>query len=210
MRPHRRRRILVGNFQYRLLAFNLIYFLAILLLLAVALFVPVIIRLEGRTSSLNEQYAAATQFLLLDARLWPALALVFVLLAAHSVFISHRIAGPLFGFRRVFKALTEGNLFVRATIRRSDYLAREADAINEMITAMRKRIQGVRQECDQARAACEAVRREGQHGSRETICQGIEDLGSQLDRLQAALDQFKISEEGERATAPPPTSGPRG
>lgn len=208
MRPYKRRRILVSDFQYRLLAFNLTYFLIILLILAAALFVPLMIQMESRTLFPTEQYRVATQFLLLDARLWPVLALVFVLLAGHSVFISHRIAGPLFGFRRVFKALAEGNLSARARIRKDDYLVQEADAINEMITAMRTRIQGVRQEYGQVCATWDEVRREVERGSPETLCRGMENLGRQLERLQAVLDQFKTGEEGDRLTDHSQDNGP--
>ncbi len=195
MRPYHRRRILVRTFQYHLLAFNLLYFLVLLLLLAAALFAPVILRMEGRNSSLNDQYAAAAQFLLLDAGLWPALGIVFILLTVHSIIISHRIAGPLIRFHWLFKALADGNLAVQATLRRGDYLAQEADDINGMIAAIRMKIQHAQEDCRRAHAAYEMARHESRHGSRESLCQRMDALGLELDRLRAALGKFLLVEE---------------
>ncbi|MGH7273198.1 MAG: hypothetical protein ACREIQ_01900, partial [Nitrospiria bacterium] len=126
-RPYKRRRILIDDGQYRLLVFNLIYFFSILLIIAASLFIPPMIQLESASLSLIQKQAVANHLLSLHTRLWPALLVLFVLLAIHSVFVSHRIWGALYRFRSVFKAVAEGNLSVRATIRKNDYLRKEGD-----------------------------------------------------------------------------------
>lgn len=97
MHTYERRRYLVSRLQYRLLAFNLLYALVIFLSLAAAIFVPPMLRLDD--------YDAAEFFLLLHSRIWPGLLLVLLLLSLHSVMVSHRIAGPLYRFRKVFQSL---------------------------------------------------------------------------------------------------------
>ncbi len=98
-RPYKRRRILIDAFQYRLLMANLAYFGTIVLVFAVVVFLPLVFQLRpGKAEEL------ADEFLSFHARLWPALFIVLVLLAFHSVLLSHRIAGPLYRFRSVLRA----------------------------------------------------------------------------------------------------------
>ena len=82
---YKRRRILLESFQYRLLVINLIYFVTILLIFAGALFLPLILQLRSGSLSVIEQGEVAGLFLSLHARVWPAMFVVFVLLALHSV-----------------------------------------------------------------------------------------------------------------------------
>ena len=109
-RSYRRRRIVVDGLQYRLLAINLLYFLVILLILAAFLFTPLVLKLRDGTTLLSaaEQQEVASQFLTLHKRIWPALLITFGLLSVHSILVSHRIAGPLYQFRRILKGLRDG------------------------------------------------------------------------------------------------------
>ena len=143
-RSYRRRRIVVDGLQYRLLAINLLYFLVILLILAAFLFTPLVLKLrDGTTLSAVEQQEVASQFLTLHKRIWPALLITFGLLSVHSILVSHRIAGPLYQFRRILKALRDGDLTVRATFRSNDYLRKEEAIFNEMIEAFRAKIKNI-------------------------------------------------------------------
>lgn len=198
-RPYKRRRILVDGQQYRLLAVTLTHSFIIFGTVAAVLFVPLMIRLKSSTLSLVEKEEAAKQFLTIDARAWPALLLLFVLLMIHSVFVSHKIFGPLYSFRRVLKAVGEGNLFVRATIRKHDYLVKEANSINEMIASLRTRVTGVREHSAQARAVLGELKRAIRSESMEEVNHTIEKLAAQMDRIEASVDQFRIA-GGETCT----------
>jgi len=190
-RPFRRRRtrILISTLQYRLLLVNLAYFGVIVLALVGLLLLPPLLRL--RTAPLDasaENLAAANEFLVLHARLWPALLIVLALLALHSVIVSHRIAGPLYRFRRVFEAVAAGDLSVRARLRKHDYLMPEADALNEMLEALAARVAGLEEEAQAVRAALADLERARNGGSADGLDGRLRDLGRLVDRLQAHLD----------------------
>ena len=190
-RPFRRRRtrILISTLQYRLLLVNLAYFCVIVLALVGLLLLPPLLRL--RTAPLDasaENLAAANEFLVLHARLWPALLIVLALLALHSVIVSHRIAGPLYRFRRVFEAVAAGDLSVRARLRKHDYLMPEADALNEMLEALAARVAGLEEEAQAVRAALADLERARNGGSADGLDGRLRDLGRLVDRLQAHLD----------------------
>jgi methyl-accepting chemotaxis protein len=192
IRPYKRRRILIESFQYRLLLINLIYFVTILLIFAAALFLPLILQLRSNTLSVVEQGEVAGLFLSLHARVWPAMLVVFILLALHSVFVSHRVAGPLYRFRTIFKAITEGDLTVRAQLRKSDYLGRESDALNEMIASLRTKITDIQNHYEEVQTVLEALEKSVERGSSEDMNHHIVDLRARMERLNSSVDQFRL------------------
>ena len=92
-------------------------------------------------SELREQ--AATQFTWVNSRFWLPLLFMFLGMGAHSILISHRVAGPLYQLRRVLSAVRDGDLSVRVTLRKADYLAAEEAIINELIRETGSRVDEV-------------------------------------------------------------------
>ena len=203
--PFFRRRVFISDLQYRLLVVNLFYFCAIVLIFAAVVFLPLMVQLRsGSMASPAEAEQVATEFLFLHARLWPALLLVLVLLALHSVIVSHRLAGPLYRFRRVLETVAEGDLSVRAKIRRNDYLTKEVAVINEMIGALAKRIACIEEQSTAMRAAVNDLMRARECGSEEMLDKTIENLGVLVDQLKTRVGQFRVAarldETSERKT----------
>ena len=210
MRPYRRRRILIDRFQYRLLVINLLYFCTILLIFATALFLPLI--LELHSDSILQQAEAASQFLSLHARVWPALFLVFVLLAFHSLFVSHRIVGPLYRFRTTFQAVAAGDLSVRAILRKHDYLGSELESVNQMIASLQAKVHDIEAPSQEVRTLVGVLERALDRGAPEDITQALAGLRVQVERLQGAMAQFRLApektngeDEGATPVTPPAT-----
>ena len=198
-RSYRRRRIVVDGLQYRLLAINLLYFLVILLILAAFLFTPLVLKLrDGTTLSAVEQQEVASQFLTLHKRIWPALLITFGLLSVHSILVSHRIAGPLYQFRRILKALRDGDLTVRATFRSNDYLRKEEAIINEMIEAFRAKIKNIDAQSWHLRAGLGALEQAIDGSTVDTLRERIGSLEAGAERLQVSVDQFMTEAEAGR------------
>ncbi|MFQ5992831.1 MAG: hypothetical protein ACE5NA_10395 [Nitrospiraceae bacterium] len=196
MRQYKRRRVLVDTFQYRLLGVNLLYFLTVLLVFAATLFVPLMVQLDSGTLDWRQRQQVATEFLSLHTRVWPSLLVTFVLLTIHSVFVSHRIAGPLYQFRTLFKLIAQGNLSVRATIRKRDYLRKDAESINEMIAALETRITGIEEQYEEAHGALTKLRRAIDSSSVGGSDEQIKNLELQMERLKVCVNQFRTA--GER------------
>ena len=197
-RSYRRRRILVDRLQYRLLAINLFYFLVILLILAAFLFTPLVLQLRNGILSAAEQQEVASQFLTLHKRIWPALLITFGLLSLHSVLVSHRIAGPLYQFRRLLTALRDGDLTVRATLRSNDYLRKEEAIINEMIEAFRAKIKNIDAQSWHLRAGLGALEQAIDGSTVDTLRERIGSLEAGAERLQVSVDQFMTEAEAGR------------
>ncbi len=188
---YKRKRFLLNEFQYRLLAFNLLYFFTILIVTAGVLFVPLMIKLESSALSPAEQQEVADLVLSLHALLWPAIGVVFVLLAIHSVVVSHRIAGALYRFHTVFKAVAQGDLTARATLRKKDYLTKEAADFNGMLEALGATMAGASERCAGLQRALAELRQALEGGSREAADRAVGKAGEEVERLKAGLERFK-------------------
>lgn len=194
-RVYKRRRFLILNFQYQLLAVNVLYLLSVLLIFSAILFVPVMMGLESSSLSGNETLEAATQFLSLHARVWPAIFIVFVLLIFHSILVSDRIAGPLYRFRGFFKAISDGDLSGEVTIRKQDYLHEDAHAINQMMISLRAKITSIKGHCHEALAALNQLTRAIDSSIAKEISQNLKILELRMEQLKADMDQFRTTGE---------------
>ncbi len=206
MKPFRRTRFLIDEFQTQILSLHLVYFLALILIFLSSVFLPLIFRLGSSALPFDERHAVADQFLSLHAHLWPAVLVLFFLLSAHSVFVSHRIAGPLVRFRQILAAGAAGDLSVRLTLRKKDYLVKEAAMIEEMITALRGKIGRVKERCSDLDALAEEIQAETGSKSADKIRPKIERLRTATARLAASLDEFNTEAPQDTAPATPEDS----
>ena len=133
------------SLQYRVLAIILAYSLVIVVFLAVCLFIPDILAMTSQDLSLEMRAAAADRLLTLHSRVWPAIVAVVCVLGIHSVRIFHRLIGPLYRFRWAFSKIGNGDLNFRVKIRKSDYLHREEEALNQMIEGLSERCESLQQ-----------------------------------------------------------------
>ena len=202
MRPlFRRRRFLIDVLQYRLLAVNLLYVGFFLLLFVGLLFGPPTGALLGDNVSPETREDAARLFLALDERVWVPLMLLFVGLTAHSVLVSHRIAGPLYQFRRLFGELRDGRVRVRATLRKRDYLWKEATAFNEMVVSIEARTAALHTQAAGLETGVRALRLAVDEGADEQIRRCCDDLGEHVTLLRVALCPVTTQDE-PRPTTP--------
>jgi general secretion pathway protein G len=125
--------------------------IAYLFAFAAVLLIPLASRLNSGNA--DERFQAAAQFLFFHEYLWPALGGVLVVAALALIKTSHRIAGPLYRFRRVFEAVAAGDLRVSARVRRGDYLSLESDALESMLASLRDRIGQAQRAIGEAEAA---------------------------------------------------------
>lgn len=131
--------LILPGFQLRLALGNLIFLIAVVSLFCFVLLLTFYYDVT-MADSLWSQYASAEIFLrLLERGAILLLAVTAVSLGYHIAF-SHRLCGPLVNMRHTFAALAQGNATRDVHLRRKDFLTTEAQAINEMLAAVRGRI----------------------------------------------------------------------
>lgn len=183
--------LLPDSFQYRFLANSLVHFFIIIMTFVLTLFVPLMVQLDNLSLPLTERQELAGQFLSLHQRVWPALFVVVLLLAVHSVFFSHRIAGPLYRARSIFKAIAGGDLTVSTVIRKGDYLHTEMECLDEMVTSIKKNIADIEAQQRELHGPLAELRRAVESGAMTDAGRSMKKLDEQLERLRVCVGHFR-------------------
>lgn len=133
----KRKQYIVDKLQYKMLQIMIIYIMLGILLAGFLMFIPSILGLSGAG---REKYEAAREVLLLHQRFWPAMIAVTVILGGHSIFIFHRIFGPLYRFKCTMRDISKGDLSYNIKLRKNDFLKEEEEIMNDMITSLRTKL----------------------------------------------------------------------
>ena len=83
--------------------------------------------------------------------------LVSIAAAAVTLFVSHKIAGPLFRFKQTFKELAGGNFSNQVRLRKGDQLIEVAGDFNHMIASVRGQVILARTTIESIKADLEAI-----------------------------------------------------
>ena len=121
-----------------------------------------------------------------------AVAAVAVALAtiALTLFSSHKIAGPLYRFKRVLEALEEGDFSRGFSIRDLDQLQIVADSLNQVVVRNKEQLLAVKE----AFGALERKLEEGAAEARpEDQRRRIDEARAALSEAKKKLDYFKTS-----------------
>src|SRR5256712_4367672 len=112
---------------------GLFSFFSAVLVCGLVFFIPSILPAIKLASPLPlaERAIAANQFLILAQTVWPALALMIPAAALFSMYLTHRLAGPLYRFEQTARELIRGNLALRIRLRKRDELHELAGLLNE-------------------------------------------------------------------------------
>jgi methyl-accepting chemotaxis protein len=82
---------------------------------------------------------------------------VSIAAAVVMLFVSHKIAGPLFRFKQTFKELAAGNFSNQVRLRKGDQLIEVASEFNHMIASVRGQILTSRSNIESAKADLDAI-----------------------------------------------------
>jgi methyl-accepting chemotaxis protein len=186
-----KRRILVNNFQYRLLVGNFLYLASVVIAFVVVLFAPVVAILADDTVTLAQREVAAHQLLVMHERVWFAIPVVIALCILHAALVSHRIAGPLVRFKRILSDLAAGDLSVKVNIRRHDYLGPEAEVMAEMVAGLRERVGAIRDAYEQAGTTVPQLMHAVGRGANQDAAVLAGKLATQMDVLGREVRQFR-------------------
>lgn len=90
---------------------------------------------------IEEQTKAARMLLALHKSIWPALGAVILIMSTASIFITHKIAGPVYRFKKALAEIARGNLEVSVKLREKDDLKDLAEDLNMVIDELRGFVQ---------------------------------------------------------------------
>ena len=194
IQKRRRFRLLLDRFQYRLVSINALYSGIVAVLFSFLLFGPLVQQLLLSDPDPAARDRASSEFLTLHQRIWPPLILAFIGLTIHTLVESHRIAGPLCQFRRLFGRLRDGDLTARARLRKNDYLTAEAEVFNEMGASLERRLLETQKSGLDLCAGLDSLKRElSTTGPSPDLVKLVEILDQRADRFRSAIVPFKTA-----------------
>ncbi len=121
------------------------------------------------------------------------LAVLAVIGAVAGVFISHRIAGPVYRVKRVSEEIAKGNLSVSVKFRKGDELHDLADSMNSMISGIRTLVKEDRNAIDKIAAVSEKLTADlkKQEGLKEEVEKTIVELNKIVKTLKENSGRYK-------------------
>ena len=193
-RQHQRRLTFVHSLQARMLSLLLSYSLIIFVMLAIPLFQPMVQALVDPALSWQERAIVANNLLNLHARYWPwafGAGIVLVIHCVHSMLVVSHVIGPLKCFKNAFRQIGDGNLSIRATLRKGDHLLPEAELLNQMTAQLQTRISASKQAQATLALNVDQLKQVAATGSDSTLLALAKRMEQNLSDLKASLDWFK-------------------
>jgi len=93
---------------------------------------------EAELLSAQEQETLHGALRSVNRALLPKMAILVAVIFIGGIFVSHRIAGPMFHFERSARAIRDGDLSVNFNIRKTDEMKGAALSLEEMVESLRK------------------------------------------------------------------------
>lgn len=118
-----------------------------------------------------------------------AIVMAFVILAtvAVTLFVSHKIAGPLYRFKKVMQSLGEGDYHSDFHIRELDQLQGFADAFNEMILKMRSQINMIKEASSAVQKKLDALSEGDISEQKKQYMRELKNIFAELNRTLSRL-----------------------
>ncbi len=107
---------------------------------------------------------------------------------AVTLFVSHKIAGPLYRFKQTFKELANGNFTNQIRLRKGDQLVDVGEDFNHMITAVRSQLVEAKSLLALMKADMEAI---GEFNVEDNKRKRFLDLQFKVQTLEKTLEFFK-------------------
>ena len=188
----RRKYIVYGKLQLALMLISFSYVLLFCAVVGLFLFTSLLMELDKSSISSDNVLIAANQILYLFKKSWLALLLSLVAVGCHSIFISHRITGPIYRFNLIFKAIKEGVVPAPIQLRKYDYLYRETDNINQMLASLREKLAAIQEAQAHLNKSILNCKDTVNHLSTDELSKRMNDLNEQSKRLEEKLGCFKV------------------
>jgi len=119
--------------------------------------------------------------------------LILGIFAVAGIFLSHRVAGPLYRVERVAEELSKGNLDVNVRFRKSDELHSLADSMNKMIGGIKGMVVEDKKIIGNLSSVSEklSVDVKKQKGLKRDVVSTIKKLNGIIQKLKNTTDKFK-------------------
>ena len=108
---------------------------------------------EAELLSAQEQDTLHSALISVNRALLPKMIILVVVIFAAGIFVSHRIAGPMYHFEKSARAIRDGDLSVNFNTRKTDEMKDAALSLEEMVESLRRDITGIKELAEKGNTA---------------------------------------------------------
>ncbi len=147
-------------------------------------------------TAFSDRAVYAIKFLVFGQTVWPAFAcILFPAAIISSLYVTHRIAGPLYRIEQCVGELGQGNLALRIRLRAGDELQELAESLNGVISNVEQALTGIRDheavERKALRQCLDAMRVNPQSDQR--LISQVEMALKEGEHIDSGLNRFRFS-----------------
>jgi|Deesub1362B_J571_1020462.scaffolds.fasta_scaffold00036_50 methyl-accepting chemotaxis protein len=146
---------------------------------------------------LEEKVGAARQFLAIAERLWPALFVGMILTGVVIIYITHRLAGPIYRIEKTSREIAEGDLTKRIRLRKNDDLKPIADLLSKVIEDVDTTLGQIKTESSEMGRLIEKIMANPETKGYETLVQDLQNLKRHQESITIMLSKFTLSIQKE-------------
>ena len=184
-KPHYKRRQYLIKKEFQL---QLILKFCLLLLIGVVLSTTILFMVSGDTLTTSFQHSRLmirnTNIAILPSVIYTnliTLGLISIASAIVTLFVSHRIAGPLYRIEAEVKEIGEGDLTRKISLRKKDQTVALAESVNTMTASLHRKVREIRSGLQEVMADVEEDGQGAEVRSRLTTLASKLDTGFKLD-----------------------------
>lgn len=189
----RRHYFIEKRFQAKYILLTILLLLTYTLFFVAIIFAPYMLTLYF-DYPITQKEEAARAILLLHGKIWPWVAAIILLFGVISIFITHKIAGPVFRLKKCLTEITRGNLDIKIKLRKGDDLKDLAEHINILVEELRSSITTLKNDYDVLSDYIAELERkiENRELSEESGRQLIKKLQNSRKNIESVLEKFKL------------------
>ncbi len=139
-RIKRTRYLVKTGFQLKYVGLILLFMFVVAWLVGVTIYYTGWFLMGEKLANVYPQGRLVAIMATINTRLAVRLLLITPLVILVSIFLSHKIAGPIYRIEKFLKSIANGDLSAKLRLRKNDELQDLADAINEMTNDLENRV----------------------------------------------------------------------
>lgn len=177
-----------------MLSMILSYTLIIFLLLAIPVSRPLMQALDDHSLSWQEKAVVSNNLLDLHARYWPwalGAGLVLMIHCIHSMWIVSHVAGSLYRLKSMFSQIGQGNLSIRTTLRKGDFVTSEAELVNQMTAQLDANVSAIKMAQAIVALDIDRLKQTSATAGNPTMAELVKKAEHNLADLKASRNSFK-------------------
>ncbi|MDD5495519.1 MAG: methyl-accepting chemotaxis protein [Candidatus Omnitrophica bacterium] len=190
----RKKYLVAKQFQLKYAGLFLLFMFLTGALCSYTIYYTVMVLMGEKLASVYPQGRLVAIINTVNLRILLSLIVVAPFVAMFSIFLSHKIAGPMYRMEKFLTGMAEGDFSSRITLRKGDELMSLANKINGVIDSLRSNIIKQKDSIRSIASELDAIKKAmtGTKHDREVIVQDIEKLAGNIDNLSGELNKYKI------------------